>query len=263
MIPALPCTQEDIDDGKCDCDAFETNPNYANNYTLDDLILHPGMIGQDYQAATFGPATTTTGSRETRLDYDAMATELAAQNNKFNCEIIKKGGVPSNNNVIITEIFHDQPQLFGFPFISNPFTDPVPLYTHTSMRLVNGARGFTAENVGPVCMAYPITFNENIFNNPGNPSAPQSIDAFEGDAPGNFGWITWNPDSSNNNAPYVEEELRNPRMSVNDFTDVLDPNDHALKIGSNVSTKPGVANSSGIDAQLAIAGRSRDYHPSL
>jgi|GEM_PF-1498932 len=245
---ALPC--EDMNN--CDCDAFVTDPNYSNNYTLDDLILHPGLPGQGYQAATFGPAATTTGSRETHLDYDALAMELAAQNNKFNCKVIKKGGISSNNNVIVTEIFHDQPQLFGFPFISNPFTDPLPLYTHTSMRLVNGARDYTIANVGPVCVAYPITFGQQIFGNPDNPSAPQSIDAFEGDSPGNFGWITWNPDSSNNNANYVEEELMNPRMSANDFTNVLDPDDHSLSIGDNVSTKPGVANSSGIDAQLQL-----------
>lgn len=249
---ALPC--EDIYDqpGNCDCDAFLSNPNYANNYTMDDLIIHPEMPGQSYQTARFGPAATETGSRETRLDYDALVAELAAQNNKFNCEVIKKGGVPSSNNVVVTELFHDQPQMFGFPFISNPFTDPVPLYTHTSMRLINGARGYTIENTGPVCIAYPITFGDEIFDDPNNPTAPQSIDAFEGDSPGNFGWITWNPDSSNNNAVYVEEELKNPRMSLNDFTDVLDPNDHSLKIGSNVSTKPGVANSNGIDEQLQL-----------
>lgn len=242
----LPC--EDIN--TCDCSNFD-DPNYQG-YTEDDLILHPGMAGQEYQTASFGPAATSTGSRTTRLDYEAIVKELAAQNNKFNCEVIKKGGAASNNNVIVTELFHDQPQFFGFPFISNPLTDPVPLYTHTSMRLVQGARGFTLETVGPVCMAHPITFDQDIFDNPGNPTVPQQIDAYEGDSPGNFGWITWNPDPNNNNANYVEDELRNPRLSLNDFTDVLNSSDHGLSIGDNVSTKPGVANSDGVDEQLQL-----------
>lgn len=248
-----PC--EDLNN--CNCDAFASNPNYDKNFTNDDIILHPGLPGQEYQAQRFGPAATVTGPRDTRLDYEALVAELAAQNNKFNCEIMKKGGVPSSNNVIVTELFHDQPQLFGFPLISNPYTDPVPLYTHTTMRLISAARsggsveGNITKNIdtrGPACMAYPITFGESIFG--GNPTPNMPIDAFEGDSPGNFGWITWNPDPSNNNAPYVEEELKYPQMSLNDFINATDPTDTQLSIGDNVSTKPGVANSDGIDEEL-------------
>ncbi len=259
------------DVNNCDCDAFiqayQNGSTYAAEAStgaenpLDDLILHPGVPGQEYQSRRFGPAATVTGPRQTRLDYIAIATEMAAKNNHFNCEIMKKGGVPSANNVIITELFHDQPQLFGFPLISNPFTDPVPLYTHTTMRLISAARSTGGvegnitsgiDTIGPVCMAYPITFGQSIFDNPDNPSVPQFIDAFEGDSPGNFGWITWNPDPGNNNANYVEDELKYPQMSLNDFTDVNDPSDHQLSIGDDVSTKPGVANSSGIDEQLQL-----------
>ena len=250
-----PCLKSNGDeDPACstvsDCDIY-LNPTQAT-FTDDDLILHPGMPGQDYQVAHFPSDDTSPNYKETRLKYEELVKELKASNNKFNCEVLKKGGVPSNNNVVITEIFYDQPQLFGFPFISNPFTDPVPLYTHTSMRLLGGTRGYTLETVGPVCMAYPITFNENIFANPADPSYPQAIDAFEGDSPGNFGWITWNPDSSNNNAPYVEKELKNPRLSLNDYTNVSDPNDHQLSLGDDVSTKPGIANSNDVDAQLQL-----------
>ena len=101
-------------------------------------------------------------------------------------------------------------------------------------------------------MAYPITFDEDIFAIPDDPIIPQDIDAYEGDSPGNFGWITWNPDQSHNNAGYVEDELMYPEMSFNDFTDVNEPDDHYLSIGDDVSTKPGVANSAGIDEQLQL-----------
>jgi hypothetical protein len=122
------------------------------------------------------------------------------------------------------------------------------------MRLVSGARDLlnNINTVGPVCMAYPITFHQNIFADPNNPAVPQWIDAFEGDSPGNFGWITWNPDSGNNNAGYIEKELKIPQLSMNDYTNVADPSDHTLSIGDSVSTKPGVANSSSVDDQLQL-----------
>ncbi len=237
----------------CDCDDFD-DPSY-NPYPDDDIIVHPGKPGMWYQAKRYGPAETVTGERNSRIDYDALVTqELIPQNNKFNCELIKKGGVASANNLVITELFIDEPQLFGFPFISNPYTDPLLLYSQTTMRLVSGARDLlnNIDTVGPVCMAYPITFSEDIFADPDNPSVPQVIDAYEGSSPGNFGWITWNPDPGNNNAGYVEKELKIPQLSMNDYTNVLDSTDHSLSIGDAVSTKPGIANSNGIDEQLQL-----------
>ncbi|MEW5960780.1 MAG: TadE family protein, partial [Chloroflexota bacterium] len=132
-------------DGTCpsDCNDLDpADPDYDADdvFSIDDLIIHPNKPGMEYQAERFGPASTSTGARNTRINYDQVTQQLAVQNNIFNCEILKKGGVPSANNVVITELFLDQPQLFGFPLISNPFTDPVPLYTHTSMRLVSAAR---------------------------------------------------------------------------------------------------------------------------
>lgn len=157
----MPC--EDINDHDCDsCDDF-LDPSHPA-FSVDDIIIHPDKEGMGYQAQSFGPATTSTGSKQTRINYDLLAADMTMQNNKFNCEILKRGGVPSANNVIVTEIFHDQPQLFGFPLISNPFTDPYPLYTHTIMRLVGAARSTGSANgnllsnistLGPLCLAYP------------------------------------------------------------------------------------------------------------
>ncbi len=245
----LPC--EDMN--KCDCDDFD-DPNY-NPFPDDDIIVHPEKPGMWYQAKTFGPLETVTGERSTRIDYEALVTEeLIPQNNKFNCELIQKGGVASANNMVITELFIDEPQLFGFPFISNPYTDPVLLYSKTTMRLVSGARDLlnNTDTVGPLCMAYPITFGEEIFADPDDPQVPQQVDAYEGNSPGNFGWITWNPDSGNNNANYVEKELKIPQLSMNDFENVLDPTDTHLSIGDAVSTGPGVMNSSSVDDQLQL-----------
>lgn len=230
-------------DPACDCsngDPSDPDGDGTPWFGKDDSIHHVGTDG-DFYRDSFGPEESVTGSRKSRIIPDDLAAELVENNNKFNCEVWKKGGVPSNNNAIVTELFHDQPQLFGFPLISNPFTDPVPLYTHTTMRILGGTRGYSYEVDGPVCAVYPFTFDESIFDDPDNPDYPQEIDAFEGGGSGDKGWLTWNP--AENDAVYVAEELHNPLLSRTDFTNVDDPDDHSLSIGDYVSTKTGVANS--------------------
>lgn len=268
---ALPCPL-DVNGrlpANCDCNRFVTDPNYyltgSEVLTYDDLILHPGLPGyENFYAATF-PTRPTTSTYRTKYNYAEFAAELARQNNKFNCELLKKssGTIPASNNVIITELYYNQPQLFGFPVIANPYTDPVPMYAHTAMRMIVSSRsGENVDTVGPVCDAYPITFHESVLGpNPGsyhsNPRPAVNLDLWEGDAPGNFGWITWNPDPSNNNADYVADELRYPRMALNDFTNVTNSSDTSLTIGDDVSTKPGVANSSQVnDLLTSLVGKT-------
>ncbi|MCL4301590.1 MAG: pilus assembly protein [Anaerolineae bacterium] len=254
----------------CDCNRFVTDPNYyingTNVLTFDDLILHPGLPGYQYFYAYTFPMTST---YRTKINYAAEAAELARQNNKFNCELMKKSGgtLPAANNVIITEMFYNQPQLFGFPIIANPYTNPVPMYAHTAMRMIVASRsGENVDTVGPVCEAYPITFPQSTFGaNPGNyPSAAaQDIDIWEGTSPGNFGWITWNPNPSNNNTNYLEDELQYPRMSLNDFTEVADASygcvstDHNLSLNDCVSSSTGVMNSNDVrDLLLSLVGKT-------
>lgn len=265
----LPCRLEDIDN--CNCNAF-VDPNQPNFYlngtdvlTYDDLILHPGLPGYEYfYAATF-PGPPVTSTYLTKLDYPEVAADMARQNNKFNCELMKKSGgtIPAANNVVFTEIYYNQPQLFGFPIISNPYTDPVPMYAHTAMRIIVSSRsGENVDTVGPVCEAYPITFHQSVLGaNPGSyhsdPRPTVNIDIWEGDAAGNFGWITWNPGSSNNNAVYLADELRYPRMSLNDYINATNSSDTGLSVGDNVSTKPGVANSNDVnDLVTGLVGKT-------
>jgi hypothetical protein len=46
----------------------------------------------------------------------------------------------SANSVIVVEIYFNQPQLLGVPFVSNSLTDPVHLYAYTEMRITGDAR---------------------------------------------------------------------------------------------------------------------------
>lgn len=251
-----PCI--DGDDNCNQCDDF-LDPDHPA-FTRDDIIIHPGREGMAYQTETFGPAATSTGDRPTRIQYDLLAEELTRQNNQFNCEIIKRGGVTSANNVIVTELYHDQPQLFGFPLISNPFTDPVPLYTHTIMRLIGAARstgsadGDLTRNIsslGPMCMAYPLTAPQSIID---SLSVGSTVDILGGAGPSDWGWLSWNPGEDDEN--YLNDELAYRQMSMNDYTNPNEAGDHGLNVGDYVKSFNGTVNSNDTrDLMEALVGQ--------
>jgi hypothetical protein len=235
----FPCA--DIGDPECnDCSAFEDatqDPPY-NPFPYDDIIIHPGLSKYDYQAQRFGPAGTVTGPRDTRINYAAQVNKLIRSNNKFNCEVLKKGGVPSANNVIITEMFYDQPQLFGFPLISNPYTDPVPLYTHTTMRLIGAARSAGKvtgsitqgiDTIGPVCFAYPMV----VSSAPGGTPLVhgQQVDILEN------GWLKWDFNDPLGDQEYLDYALQFPQMALSDFEGPT--GDDVLKINGVVGKTGG------------------------
>lgn len=208
---AWPCEPpaNSSDPWTCTCEEFinpASNYNAAENFTKDDLVLHPLAPGFGYYSRTFTSPTFLTVT--THISYVERAEELIHQNNKFNCELIRKGGVPSANNVVITELFYKQPQLFGFPLISNPFTDPVPLYSHTTMRLVTGARsGESADTIGPVCAAYPWSINSTV-------ASTWPISTTKNDI--QINWIKWDATASDS-AGLLLDQIKYPRMSLNSY----------------------------------------------
>lgn len=242
-----PCPDDQIN--TCECNKFDPDDGAYdatyNPFPYDDLIIHPDLPGYGYQQARFGPETTVTGPRNSRIDFNALATTLAGKNNKFNCEIIKKGGVPSANNVIVTELFHDQPQLFGFPLISNPYTDPVPLYTHTTMRLIGAARStggvegnITAgiDTIGPICLAYPFLVKDTD-------RGVDSKNIIQ------YGWLKWNPTTPTGDQEYLEWAIQYPQMSLNDY-----PDPGGIKKGSAVK-KVSLSNPPFAEELDALVGR--------
>jgi hypothetical protein len=226
-------------------------------FTDDDLIIHPGISTYAYQAMTFpDPISATRAIPASRIDYASLVSQtLIPQNNKFNCEIIKKGGVASANNVMITQMFFNQEHLFGFPFISNTVTDPVPMYAHTSMRLSTAARssgsqsGSIVDNIsttGPVCAAMPIIIEEDQLVG-AQPDVTQ-LDILDGNEGGDWGWLVWNPAEDDEN--YLQRELKYPQLSLNDFTNTALTSDHTLNVGDHVKSYNGLADSSDIRTAL-------------
>jgi hypothetical protein len=235
------------------CDCAEDDPNASQWFARDDLVLHPEMPGYEYYAQTYGI------SRTTRLaggSYTALAEQLTLENNQFNCTVLKTGsaGELSVNNMFIAEAFYDQPQLFGMPFISNRLTDPIPFYTHTAMRIVASRDANTTDTIGPTCALLPITFPESLLQDPEDPPQ-QYIEAFEGSASGNFGWIYWDSDTNETQGiNFIEESLANPRLAFNDFKvdedDPDHPDDTSLNVDDWVAGRTGVGGSHDVDDLL-------------
>lgn len=83
------------------------------------------------------PATST---RQTLLDYNQLGQEMIAQQVKYACanQYTAKAILP--NNVVHVELWFRHKQLFGFPLISNPLTDPIEEYAHTAFRKAPDSR---------------------------------------------------------------------------------------------------------------------------
>ncbi|MBE7550219.1 MAG: pilus assembly protein [Anaerolineales bacterium] len=232
-----------------DCSRFVTQPNFyltgTDVFTADDLILHPGLPGYEYFYAYTFPMTST---YRTKINYAAEAAKLARENNKFNCELMKKssGTLPAANNIIITEMYYNQPQLFGFPIIANPYTNPVPMYAHTAMRMIVASRsGENVDTVGPICYAMPFTVRDIRVAGlaPG-----QIFDVLHGypdtsgvtpKAPGtdDRGFLAWDPQWDNVND--LRFELLSARTSFNSYTNARVPGDKTLNVGDWVASLSG------------------------
>jgi hypothetical protein len=125
----------------CD-DECAANPN--TTYADDDVVILPPPVGVGYASdpavvisdtyrAQYGIGAPTYTTRIADTLWEGLRTE----NESLNCQLMIKNPEisPSANSVIIVELFYDQPQLLGVPLISNRFTNPIPLYASTMMRI--------------------------------------------------------------------------------------------------------------------------------
>lgn len=262
----LPCVDADSNGipDCANCNDFITNPNFylngTNVLTLDDVLISPATSGyENFYSKKFPPTSTVT----TRLNYTNTLAQLARENNKFNCELLKKstGTLPSSNNVIITEIYYNQPQLFGFPLISNPFTNPVPMYAQTAMRMIVASRsGDNVDNVGPLCFAMPFTIRNTQLS---GASPGQIFDVLHGypdingatpNQPGtnDRGFLAWDPQW--NSTTDLRYELQSPRASFSSFRNARVLTDNTLSVGDWVASLPG-NNGGALDRIVPYVGK--------
>jgi hypothetical protein len=232
-------------DGGCDC----TTPDRREpDYPYDDLVLYPGTAGYDHFTALYGI------SRESRIETAGLIAELKEQNDAFNCSLnAKDPSVPwSANSVVVVEAFYDQPQLLGVPLISNKFTDPVPLYVETAMRIASdrGTKG-SGESQGLGCPLLPIAVHEDTIADLDVGDSTGNIR--NGSGTGNFGWLRWTDDtdaisSDPNSEEYLAEELYNPRLAMTDYQEPehKDADDTVINADDWIWGLTGNVNSNGV-----------------
>ncbi|MEM7349077.1 MAG: TadE family protein [Chloroflexota bacterium] len=196
--------------GICDCSSPEER---EPDNPLDDKLLFPGRYGYEHFTYMSG-ITDTYVSRV--VDWDMIA-QLKEENDAINCLALSRSrnAEMSINSLIMVETFYDQSQLLGVPFLSNRVTDPVPLYSQTSMRI-----GPSELSQGDACELMPIGIQTGFSQS--STFAGQSVD-----------WLRWTngqsnaadgdpttdlPDSiSSNTDDYFMAALRNRRLVLNDF----------------------------------------------
>jgi hypothetical protein len=123
-----------------DCEGGRDCITAYNLEFLDDCLrVYTATIKTPANYPTF---TVTYGpSQTTRFDYERIAGELATTNRRHNCELAIKGGAGGSDGLIIAETWFEQEQLLGFPLISNPLLDPVPMYASSVFRRIQAVRG--------------------------------------------------------------------------------------------------------------------------
>jgi hypothetical protein len=215
-------------DTNCDCTTgIPADPDGDGTpwFSLDDLVIHPATPGYAHYAQTYGISDTT---RLSDGDYAVEAEKLKLENNRLNCVVLKTGVAAemTSNNLIVAEVFHKQPQLLGAPLVSNPLTDPIPLYSHTAMRIAVSRDAETTDTVGPVCELAPFAFQYT-----GTGSLPVTLSMCQaGGGCTNFKWLAWD-ETKANNSDYLAYALENHRLSINDYTN---GSDQLLNLGDPI-----------------------------
>lgn len=108
----------------CDCDKAVTMP------------YSPTLVISPLSAMTMTYTWPPTSAQKTLLNYTRIISEVVVYNRRHNCQLQLKRGKPQIDEQVAVEMWHYQPQLFGFPLISNPLTDPVRQYAHTVFRKI-------------------------------------------------------------------------------------------------------------------------------
>jgi hypothetical protein len=242
--PKIPYT---FDPNNCNCK--NSDPDATQWFTLDDLILSPLTPGYDYYGVTYGISRT---SLLGGGDLNKELNDLLLANNQLNCSLLKTLGTtdPAKqastlvaNNQFVVEMIYEQPQLLGAPLISNRFTDPVPLYTHTAMRITGSRESDTGSTIGPTCELHPISFSKQVFagltpdvDNPITNTLSFTV-AENAVAPKQISWVVWNPARVGDNT-YVAQALQSiprPRLAIHDFVNAGDGSDRVLNIGDQIA----------------------------
>lgn len=83
--------------------------------------------------------THSTPGYDSRIDFASEAQRVGERQRNIACRYTEENGQPlaiHTEHEIIVEMFYTSYQLLGVPLLSNPLTDPIPLYSRAVMRKV-------------------------------------------------------------------------------------------------------------------------------
>jgi len=134
---------------------------------------------------------------------------------------------------IIVEVFYDHSQVIRLFKIGEIIPDPIPLSSLTMMRVVASARQAGC----PVC---PIALHIGTVE--GVAPGESLGDIMNGTGPGQFGWLTW-PEDKSGDANYLAAALANCYLSMRDYDNPYDTDDHHLDLEDYIWGNTGVSGS--------------------
>ena len=136
--------------------------------------------------------------------------------------------------------------LVGVVGLALAVANQIPIATHSLMRV----EPLQAQST--FCV-YPLAIDFEKLK----AGDVQPGEAFEGwlkdDAEaGSFGWVRWDPHSSSGSVTDLIYRLQNPCLAVTDYVNPDDPTDTSLNPGDWMLSSTGIANSSGVRAELDV-----------
>jgi len=105
-------------------------------------------------------------------------------------------------------------------------------------------------STGPDCLLYPMTAKQTVIDSAAPGDTIDILGGFPELPAGNVdrGWLAWDPQWLN--VSDLEAELQYPQLSLSNYTNPLDPDDHILNTGDYVASLPGNNNSTTTRAVL-------------
>lgn len=121
------------------CDPEKRNPDSSLDCDCDKAVtdpFSPTLVSTPMTVPTLTYRFPASSTETTLLNYYELAEEAIRENRLFNCKLQLAEARPAIDEMVIVEMIYYQHQLFGFPLISNPLTDPIKMTVHTAMRKI-------------------------------------------------------------------------------------------------------------------------------
>lgn len=253
-----------------DCSRFvnKSDPNYNPGYNLASvmypLLVPPAPLAgspdiPSYYNTDFNITNTTAitkfhyhrgGPYFSRINPKDKVQELRGELNRLNCQLVQKKLPPTGDNVVIVETTYNQKQLVSLPFVTAFVPDPVPLYSHTAMRLTTDLRNTASDQA---CELVPFIFPKSAFPDGVRQGDELFREFTTGNAPGQFGFLTWDPSKAGGTSS--QQELEDNLEDLSRVTEVYEEpdgtpaNDNILNVNDFVNGSTGVFGNS-INSQL-------------